>query len=409
MSPPLATTPFVPLQRTYKKSHFPNVEQYTSALFTCTNLASHTLVRCPRHLTHLPSSFSTTKSHGWCILLSCDSCDSFWAICAMCQNVRSRMTNKKQCSRHHVKYHHPTPGVRNSPNSPNSPIRPPPPQLMGTQSTCTAPTVPAPPLPLPPLPPLPCTVTSPPRNPTLALPFFSRMESQHYFRHNQNGHLGPASLVSLAHFKNRFASHEIPPQHVYNQILVAHHASDLTKGQNKKFFHLLQNLTTTGSIHNSGGRTIPPIPLSFPELRSKFTDGPNSIGMNLPYPAVQTDVRGHCYVKISDVIEDFLAHGFLPLQPDIRQSEDWVNSISQAPQLVKNLGQAMSLHGQHPFYFLAFKEWQDDYESFNARTDRGSVWCKNITISLQSLERHDTYAHTPLPFPTSHPITTQLK
>jgi hypothetical protein len=98
--------PFIPIQRTYKKSHFPNIEQYSNALFTCTNLASHTLVRCPRHLTHLPSSFSTTKNHGWCILLSCDICDFFWCICSQCPNARSRMNNKSQCNRHHVKFHH---------------------------------------------------------------------------------------------------------------------------------------------------------------------------------------------------------------------------------------------------------------------------------------------------------------
>ena len=77
--------------------------------------------------------------------------------------------------------------------------------------------------------------------------------------------------------------------------------------------------------------------------------------MNLPYPAIQTDVRGHCYVKISDVIEDFLAHGFLPLQPAIRQSHDWVTEISHSPQLVTSLQQAMTQHGQQPFYFVGLK------------------------------------------------------
>jgi hypothetical protein len=228
---------------------------------------------------------------------------------------------------------------------------------------------------------MPPQVGSPPNRLLSTVPFFSRMESHHYFRHNQTGHLGPASLVSLAYFKNRFCAHEIPPQHVYNQVLIAQHASYLTKGQKKNFARLLHNLTIAGSVHNTQiQRNIPPIPLTFSDLRSKCTEGPNSIAMNLPYPAIQTDVRSHCYVRISDVIEDFLAHGFLPLQPEIRQSEDWVTNLSHAPQLVSSLQQSMTLHGQKPFYFVAFKEWQDDYESLNARTDRGSVWCKNITI-----------------------------
>jgi hypothetical protein len=102
--------------------------------------------------------------------------------------------------------------------------------------------------------------------------------------------------------------------------------------------------------------------------------------MNLPYPDIQTTVPGHCHVKISHVLEDFLGHGFLPLQPSINYSEDWVTNISQSPQLVSSLQQAILKYGQEPFYFVGFKEWQDDYESQYARKDRGSVWCKNITI-----------------------------
>ena len=101
---------------------------------------------------------------------------------------------------------------------------------------------------------------------------------------------------------------------------------------------------------------------------------------NLPYPAIQTNVPNHCFVKISDVIEDFLAHGFLPLQPALHHSTKWVSEMSQSPQLVTSMQLAMAKYGTEPFFFLGFKEWQDDYESQNGKKDRGSVWCKNITI-----------------------------
>lgn len=168
---------------------------------------------------------------------------------------------------------------------------------------------------------------------------------------------------------------------MYNQVLIAQHASDLTKGQNKKFAHLLQNLSTTYSMPPQLTEGLnPKIPTTFADIRQKCTEGPNSVVMNLPYPDIQTDVPGHCYIKISHVLEDFLAHGFLPLQPSLTHSEDWITNIAQSPQLVSSLQEAIAKYGQEPFYFIAFKEWQDDYESQYARKDRGSVWCKNITI-----------------------------
>jgi hypothetical protein len=224
-------------------------------------------------------------------------------------------------------------------------------------------------------------------NPSLLrLPVFSRIESQNYFNNNKTDNLGPASLIAMAHFKKKDCAHLIPPEHVYNQILIAQHASYLTKGQKKNFAHLLHNLVKNGTIPQSSSISmssecfIPSIPTTFADIRSKCTEGANSVVMNLPYPAIQTDVPNHCYVKISDVIEDFLAHGFLPLQPSMHQVNDWISTVSQSPLLVSSIQKATAMYGHDPFFFLAFKEWQDDYESQYAKTDRGSVWCKNMTI-----------------------------
>ena len=297
------------------------------------------------------------------------------------------MTNKSQITRHQTRYHqsrisngHPLSTIPNNhPPSTSSPST-----FPNHHPPVTHPNPPpAPPPTSPILPPLPSHVSSPPSNPPSMIPSFSRQESQHYFIYNQKGNLGPASLVSLAHFKNRHAAHQIPPQHVYNQILISQLASTLTRGQNKNFAHLLQNLllshNPTRSVLSTNQYT-PSIPITYSDIRSKCTEGPNSVVKNLPYPAVQTDVSGHCYVKISDVLEDFLAHGFLPLQPSLRHSEQWVNKMCDSPQLVSSLQKAIAMYGQEQFYFLAFKEWQDDYESQYAKTDRCSVWCKNITI-----------------------------
>ena len=212
------------------------------------------------------------------------------------------------------------------------------------------------------------------------IPSLSSLSNFNYFSHNKNGHLGPASLVSLAQFKSRHSAHKIAPQNVYNQILIAQHTSDLTKGQNRRFAHLLSNLQITHPPTIAPDSTVPPIPTSFAEIRTKFTEGPSSIWKNLPHPPVQTDVRSHSYIKISDIIEDFLAHGFLPLQPSVHHAQDWVANLAHAPQLVSSIQNAVAKFGQEPFYFIAFKEWQDDYESHYARTETGSVWCKNITI-----------------------------
>ena len=231
----------------------------------------------------------------------------------------------------------------------------------------------------------PIQITSPTNVSSQRVPILSREESHQYFTHNQTDHLGPASLVSLAHYKNRMSTHQIPPQEVYNHILIAQHASFLTKGQKKNFAHLLRNLlknkqSSPSVLCDYTKRAIPPIPTNFAQIRTIYSEGRHSILQNLPYPAIQTNVPEHCYVKISDVIEDFLAHGFLPLQPNVHLPTSWISEMAQSPQLVNSLQSAISKYGNLPFFFIGFKEWQDDYESQYAKKDRGSVWCKNITI-----------------------------
>ena len=287
MALPTSATPFIPLHQTFVPSLFSSNEHYANALFVCTNEASHTLVHCPRHLSQIPSSFSTSRKFSWCIMLHCDICETFWSVCSVCPAVRIRMVTKKQCNRHNSIYH-------SSELNPHS---------LPTAITNTART----PTRLPP-------ANFPSPNQPQRLPFFSRMESQNYFMNNRTGNLGPASLVSMAHFKKREYAHLIPPQHVFNQILMAQHAADLTKGQKKNFAYMLQNLMKTMSQEVPA--TIPyrknfvlSLPITFSEIRNKLTEGPQSIVKNLPYPSIQTDVPGHSYVKISDVIEDFLAHG----------------------------------------------------------------------------------------------------
>jgi hypothetical protein len=303
------------------------------------------------------------------------------------------MTNKKQCNRHHSKYH-------------SSHVLPPtvPPTVFQLQTypadspfpSSSTPTQ----LPVPfttdtvPMAVQLFQITSPSNNPTQRVPILSREESHRYFTHNQTDHLGPASLVSLAHYKNRMHTHQIPPQEVYTHILIAQHASFLSKGQKKNFAHLLRNLLKNKQsvpfLNDKFSQpVIPPIPTTFAQIRTIYSEGRHSIMQNLPYPAIQTNVPHHCYVKISDVIEDFLAHGFLPLQPSLHQSTAWISEMSQSPQLVSSLQSANAKFGNIPFFFIGFKEWQDDYESQYAKKDRGSVWCKNITIlAEQGTPRH---------------------
>jgi hypothetical protein len=207
-------------------------------------------------------------------------------------------------------------------------------------------------------------ITSPRNNASQRVPILSREESHRYFTHNQTDHLGPASLVSLAHYKSRMHTHQIPPQEVYTHILVAQHASVLSKGQKKHFAHLLRNLLKDKQALQSlpdkfSHSVIPPIPTTFAQIRTIYSEGRHSIMQNLPYPAIQTNVPHHCYVKISDVIEDFLLHGFLPLQPSPHQSTAWISDMSQSPQLVSSLQSANAKIGNIPFFFIGFKEWQE--------------------------------------------------
>lgn len=240
--------PFVPLARTHSSTDYSSIGIYSTCLFTASNEANHTLVHCPRHVSILPTSYSSCRTFPWCVVLFCESCNFYWSVCSQCSNVRTRMTNRKQCNRHNAKYHGTTgangrrdivciPATTNSPEN-------------GNTQNLNASNQPAP---------------SPQGVPVNAIriPAFSREASQVYFVHNQTDRLGPASLISLSHFRHRHSSHQIPPQEVYNQMLIAQHASYLTKGQKKNFANLLQNLLQTCPHVSSGSANVPRIPTSF--------------------------------------------------------------------------------------------------------------------------------------------------
>ena len=111
---------FLPTTHTYARGQFSTPEQYSASLFSHTNKANYTLIHCPKHLSLPPSSYSITPRYGWCLLLSCDKCDIFWAVCTKCPNVRSRMTSRSQCNRHNAKYHPTANSTAPSDPSPNS-------------------------------------------------------------------------------------------------------------------------------------------------------------------------------------------------------------------------------------------------------------------------------------------------
>lgn len=347
-------SPFVPVIQTYPCSQYPSMDLYSNALFTRTNEANHSLVHCPKHQNKIPFSFSVSKNHPWCILLFCETCNSFWSVCSLCPNSRVRMINKKQCNRHHSKYH----------SSHVVPPTAPPLQTHHNNIPLPSATTPALTAPLTavtfPVAVQPIQITSPTNVSSQRVPILSREESHQYFTHNQTDHLGPASIVSLAHYKNRMSTHQIPPQEVYNHILIAQHVSFLTKGQKKNFAHLLRNLLKNKQSFPSVSYAItkpvvPTIPTTFAQIRTIYSEGRHSILQNLPYPAIQTNVPDHCYIKISDVIEDFLAHGFLPLQPNVHLPTSWISEMAQSPQLVRSLQSAMSKYGNKPFFSLDSK------------------------------------------------------
>lgn len=241
----------------------------------------------------------------------------------------------------------------------------------------------------------------------------SREESHRYFTHNQTDHLGPASLVSLAHYKNRMSTHQIPPQEVYNHILIAQHASFLTKGQKKNFAHLLRNLLKNKQSFPSiscatSHRVVPPIPTTFAQIRTIYSEGRHSILQNLPYPAIQTNVPDHCYIKISDVIEDFLAHGFLPLQPNVHLSTNWIAEMAQSPQLVSSLQLATSKYGNKPFFSLDSKNGRM-ITSHNTQKKTVVQFGARTLQLLENLELPDTYVLIQLHFQQKEWIINLLK
>jgi hypothetical protein len=127
--------------------------------------------------------------------------------------------------------------------------------------------------------------------------------------------------------------------------------------------------------------------------------------MNLPYPAIQMDVSDHCYVTISDVISDFLAHGFLPLQPAIHQSADWITELSQSPKLVSSVQNALALYGPEPFFSLLLKNGKMTMNR-NMLVKIVDLFGARISQLYQNQAPRSIYVLILLHFPLNNPIIT---
>lgn len=136
------------------------------------------------------------------------------------------------------------------------------------------------------------------------------------------------------------------------------------------------------------------IPRSLNDIRGQFLEGKNSIVANLPYPEIKTDIPGHSYALISDILRDFLGHhqNRTPAlisdklaNPTTFDKVDHPSSSRRARWLILRWACA----GKKALTCYVFW-WSDDVEPNTMnKANRGSVWLLTMTIGTILEDGHN--------------------
>ena len=108
---------------------------------------------------------------------------------------------------------------------------------------------------------------------------------------------------------------------------------------------------------------------------------------SVPIPSV-TQIGEYSYVSVVDVVADFMAHKYEyeEIQHHVELGAA-VSSIGEAPIAREVRNRAMNRRGVHSpaseldVVILFLIEWSDGFEPNTAKTNRGSVWTKTVSIS----------------------------
>lgn len=123
-------------------------------------------------------------------------------------------------------------------------------------------------------------------------------------------------------------------------------------------------------------------------LREMVFRRKNSFMESIPIPSV-TQIGEYSYVSVVDVVADFMAHKYEyeEIQDHTELLRASISSIGESPLAREVRNRAMNRRGIHApaseldLVTLFLIEWSDGFEPNTAKTNRGSVWAKTISIS----------------------------
>ena len=274
---------------------------------------------------------------------------------------------------------------------------------------------------------------------------FATEASTKYFQH-EHDRMGAQYLVANSQFEDPLAIKYVDPIEADMQLKIGLLCSELSKGQKQKLalsFNkidqchkrkitalrtelslakeeiamLKSDLSSFKAEHDyetasdsqlpaaieDGSYWDTSLPVTFADIRRKFTEGKYSINQNLPHPKIHV-VGDHAYISLFDCIADLLGHG---LATDVIEKHDlkvvkYISESKRAQRIMMN----SPFEEDDDSLVLWIVEWSDDFDPNNIKRGRASVWMKTVTISRpkssHSRSTSNTYTIAAGPKDASH-------
>lgn len=225
---------------------------------------------------------------------------------------------------------------------------------------------------------------------------FNEARNRDFFINDQEPNGGLKYLMALCYYNNPSMAEVINHDDMVYHCTITKFLSSCTRQQGEMMANIIRQTQDKAKRHVEKGVKLVnqiPFPDNKEDVRKFFFDGKFAFFPNLPHPPViMLEDENHAYISLKYCIQDLLAFGVDVEnfnKTDESSDESKKTKLAHSDYARDMMGRVKADYNV-PVIPLLITEWSDDYDPNGSnKNNRGSVWIKQVTISIPHETRND--------------------
>jgi hypothetical protein len=209
--------------------------------------------------------------------------------------------------------------------------------------------------------------------------FYGLPRSQRYFQaEHKERQMGLREIVAKSQFGLTSMAPALAGRDVAYASEVARFTHSLSRGQREHFAKVLQmTVEKVNADRKNNEQPDKPwkcfVPTTYLDIRRQYTGYPDSFLNLLPVPLVQPLQDSFAFIRLKEVVQNFLAHGYpLSTIPSNLESDQQVSNIVESRHCRTRLKEIEAMYPDDPVLVLWMLEWSDGYDPHGfSKSNRG--------------------------------------